>query len=212
MKLLKTPALLELLENYQRAKKVFIVADSVQDEVSSNILFRVGDQTLKPQDYLNVFSKYVKDNPDQVEAIKILLSKPKEWKTKALVDLQKTLQQHQFDEDKLQKAHQVVYHVALADIISMVKHAAKAQEPLLTREERAAKAVQVVSKGMMLNTEQQQWLDKIQEHLAKNLTFEVEDFEEFPIFNRYGGLARAKAVFGDKLNNLVTKINEAVAA
>jgi len=212
MKLLKTPALLDLMENYPRAKKVFIVADSVQDEVSSNILFRVGDQTLKPADYLEIFTKYVKDNPDQVEAIKILLSKPKEWKTKALEELRIKLQQHQFDEEKLQKAHQVVYHVALADIISMVKHAAKSQETLLTSVERAAKAVQIVSGGMTLNADQQQWMDKIQEHLAKNLTVETEDFEEFPIFNRHGGLEKAKTVFGDQLTGLISKINEAVAA
>ena len=33
---------------------------------------------------------------------------------------------------ELQKAHKLVYNKALADIISMVKHAARDEEPILT--------------------------------------------------------------------------------
>jgi type I restriction enzyme, R subunit len=45
----------------------------------------------KPDDYLNAFSEFVKNNPKQLEAIEILLSRPKDWSTDALVELQQKL-------------------------------------------------------------------------------------------------------------------------
>ena len=47
--------------------------------------------------------------------------------------------------------------------------------------------------------------------LIKNLTIEEEDFENAPLLQGRGGVARAKQVFGD-LHKFVTEINEAVAA
>lgn len=44
MKLLRDPAFQNLLENYPRAKRSFIVAEEFQDQVSSEYKFRVGDE------------------------------------------------------------------------------------------------------------------------------------------------------------------------
>ncbi len=212
MKLLRDNSFQDLLLNYPRAKKSFLIGYEVDDDVSSYVVFRRGDTTHKPGDYLDAFARFVKENPEHIEAIKILLDRPKDWKTNVLDDLRKTLLRHHFNEKDLQEAHKFVYNKALADIISMVKHAAREEEPLLTAEERVDNALKKFMRGKSFNGEQQKWLSFIREHLIKNLTLEVTDFDAAPIFEQRGGLSKAKKVFKENLETLITEINHAIAA
>ena len=83
-----------------------------------------------------------RSNPSKIEAIRILLDRPQDWSTEALSELRKKApgRSPAFHGRNLQKAHEVHYHKALVDIISMVKHAARQDEPLLTAEERVERA------------------------------------------------------------------------
>ena len=97
-------------------------------------------------------------------------------------------------------------------MISMVKHAARQDEPLLTAAERAERAIQRVSAGRTLTAEQQQWLRRIGEVLRENLTVERADFDDLPVLSDYGGWRRANRVFGGQLEPLLRQCNEAMAA
>ena len=133
--------------------------------VDSEWLIHGGDgRQYKPEDYLTAFTHFVNENADQIAALQILLARPSGWGTGALGELRTKLRQTpiSFTEDNLQRAHQVRYHKALADIISMVKHAAKSEEPLLTAEERVTRAVATVTAGEAYTEEQRQWLGRIQ--------------------------------------------------
>jgi len=212
MQLLRDKTFQDLLVNYPRARNIFLVAQEAQDCVSSEVMFKVGDTHLKPEDYLQAFTKFIQDNQDQVDAIKIIVSRPREWKTDVLEDLRKRLRGEWFDEDRLQKAHECVYHKHLADIISMVKHAAKQDEPLVSKEERITRAMERLSQGRDFNEEQLKWLDYIKGHLIENLTLDMADFDLMPVFSLQGGLGRARKVFKDGLEELVSEINYLVAA
>ena len=50
-----------------------------------------------------------------------------------------------------------------------------------------------------LTPEQQQWLDKIREHLIANLSISKDDFDIIPIFANEGGWGRANRVFDGNL-------------
>ena len=52
----------------------------------------------------------------------------------------------------------------------------------------------------------------IRDHLVENLTIEMDHFEYAPIFQRRGGLGKARQIFADKLETLVADLNYAVAA
>jgi type I restriction enzyme R subunit len=110
--------------------------------------------------------------------------------------------------------HEVRYGKALVDVISMVKHAAKTEEPLFTASERVERAFTTVTAGKTFTPEQQKWLERIQEHLRANLSIDEEDFEIIPIFADAGGWGVARKVFGDatKLEALLHEFNEAIAA
>ena len=215
MQLLRTPALQELLVDYPRRPRTFVRAIETVDEVTSEYHIRSGTgRDYKPEDYLTAFSRYVQENAEQVEAIGILLDRPQGWSTAALDELKKKLASAPdgFTVESLQKAHQVCYKKSLVDIISMVKHAAREQEPLLTAEERVARAFPQITADREFTDEQRQWLERIRAHLVENLSIDLEDFDELPVFSRYGGRVRANRVFNGHLEQLLRQLNGTLAA
>ena len=212
MNLLRNEDFQKLLVNYERAKRTFLVGYEVDDDVSSEAMILRGGEYQKPEDYLDSFARFVRENPEHIEAIQILLERPKEWKTNVLDELRKKLRLNEFPEDKLQNAHKLVYNKALADIISMVKHADREEELLCTAEERVDQAMKKITTEKSFNEEQMKWLGYIREHLIKNLTIGMEDFEHVPVFERHGGKSIANTVFNNELESLITEINFAIAA
>ena len=144
MELLRNERFQDLLINYERAKKVYLVGYEVLDEVTSHLMFAGENGLLKPEDYLIAFSKFVLENQTAIDAIAILLNRPKNWNTNALNELKKKLKENTFAESDLQRAHKSVYKKEMVDIISMVKHAANETEPLLSLDERVNQAIEKV--------------------------------------------------------------------
>ncbi len=215
MKLLRDKDFQNLLTNYPRKPRVFYVAYGTEDAVESQWLIRAGvGQEYRPEDYLTAFARFVKENEAEIEAIGIFLGRPKDWGTDALNELREKLAsaREHFTTENLQKAHAACYRKSLVDIISMVKHAAREQEPLLTAAERVERAFATLTSGRSFTAQQHRWLERVREHLIANLTVEPEDFNELPIFACDGGWARANREFDGKLIELLQLINEAVAA
>jgi type I restriction enzyme R subunit len=210
MKILRDHDFQEALFNYPRAKRPFLIAYGVEDEVDSAFLFRTTDgRALKPEDYLTAFERFVRENPDKIEAIQVLLERPAGWNTDALTELRQKLaaRPERFTEGSLRRA----YHHELADIISIVKHAARGEE-LLAAQERVERAVGRISAGKTFTPEQERWLTLIKEHLAVNLAIEKDDFENIPVFTRAGSWVAANRVFSGRLEELLRTLNEAMAA
>ena len=208
LSLLQNPPFQELLENYPRAKQPFLVAYGVEDRVSSEEVI----QGKKPEDYLDSFARFIRKNGDRIEAIRILQERPEDWNVQALEELRQVLQENQFSEQQVQRATQLVHNKALVDIISAVKRAARPEEPIYTAQERVNQALARVMAGKQFKEEQLQWLGYIREHLIKNLTLEMDDFEYAPIFELHGGLGKAKKVFQGELEALIAEINREIAA
>ena len=215
MALLRDKTFQDLLVNYPRRQRTFLVAIDTLDTVASSWLVRGADgKEYKPQDYLTAFAQFVRENPAKVEAIRILLSRPRDWSTKALTELQLKLAAtpQRFTLDHLRKAHELHYHKALIDIISMVKHAANEQEKLYTAGERVQLAIARMSAGRSFTPEQIQWLNRIEGHLVENLTIDQDDFDALPVFTLAGGWSRANRVFEGKLPQVISQLNEAIAS
>ncbi len=215
MTLLRNEDFQDLLLNYSRARNSFVKAYEYQDQVSSSWLVRDGaGNQYKPQDYLEAFAEFVKDNPMHIEAIEILLDRPQSWNPDALEELYDKLKttKLRFTVENLQQAHKICYHKALVDIISMIKHAARAESPLLTAKERVQNVFSRIMDGKSLNDEQRQWMDRIRQHLIANLSIRSEDFNLMPVFAREGGWTVANRAFEGKLEHYLKAINEAIAA
>jgi type I restriction enzyme R subunit len=209
MKLLRNEEFQQLLVDYPRAKRPFIVGYEVKDEVVSRRLFGKWE---KPEDYIEAFSKFVRENTNQFEAIRILLKRPQDWNPATLSELKRVLRANDFDEKRLRTATAKVYRKDLADLISIIKHAADQQAPLLTASERVTKAIEELQAFHSFNAEQKKWLVFIAEHLKENLSISKEDFDFQPVFEQRGGLARARQVFGGELQPLIDRLNYTLVA
>jgi type I restriction enzyme R subunit len=211
MKLLRNPDFQKLLLEYPRAKRTFLTTIEDKDVVTSQKLERYGKFD-NAEDYLDAFEKFVKANADQVAALSVLLQHPKDWRPAVMEELKRTLNQNGFEPAKLQRAHRAKGFKALADVISIVKHASESQSPLLTAEERVNRAIDTFLAAHKLTPEQMQWLSLVREHLVKNLSMDEEDFDLTPLLQMRGGKAKARHVFEDQLTPLIENLNSAIAA
>lgn len=196
-----------LLENYPKPPPTFFIVPGVEDKVTSEQVFKTRDgKELKPNDYIQAFESFVKENPDHIEALSVLLHRPKEFDTSDLEELRAKLQARteNFSESNLRKA----YNNEMADIISIVRHAALG-ETLGTAQERVRKAMSRIRAGMTLTSEQENWMNLIENHLSHNLLIAKEQFEDLP-FSRHGSWKKANAVFDGELESLLHEINLAV--
>jgi type I restriction enzyme, R subunit len=212
MRILQKEAFFDICDNYKRARKTFIIADGAEDTVTSERVFRAKDGSeLRPTDYIKEFEQFVKDNPEHIEALEILLNRPKEFHTSELEDLRGKLSIYPNDlEDKFtEKNLRDAYDKKLADIISIIKHAAQGED-LLTAESRIKRAFQKIRSGHKFTEEQEKWLALIEGHLVENILMEKEDFD-LMMFTREGGnYSKINQIFNGELDKLIQEINEAV--
>ncbi len=215
MKLLRDQGFQDLLINYKRPGRTFIVAHGVTDTVESGWLIRGADgREYKPEDYLQAFERFVRENGAHIEALQILLNRPQDWSTEALKELRESLTKapERFTETNLRRAFEARHHKALIDIISMVKRASADTAPLLTAEERVNEAIETISAGRALTDDQRKWLDYIRLHLVQNLTIDRDDFDNVPILANRGGWGRADRAFDGHLTELLADVNKELVA
>ena len=207
MKLLRDPDFQNALLNFPRPRAIFLISHETDDTVSSQKLERYGKYD-NAQDYLDAFTAFVRNNANKIAALRVLTQCPKDWKPEVLEELKRTLTQHDYPVEKLRAAHKRIYNAA-ADVISMVKHAAKIEEPLFTPEERVNRAMDKILSRHSFSLEQKKFLSLIREHLVTNLTISEDDFDDQPLLR---GKAKARLVFGNDFETIISELNFAVAA
>ena len=104
----------------------------------------------------------------------------------------------------------------LADLVQIVRHALRADAPLTpyAEEVRVRYAVwkaERLSAAARFTSEQEEWLDRMAEHIATSLAIEHQDFDT-GWFSQHGSLGHAHALFGDQLGPLLAELNETLAA
>jgi type I restriction enzyme R subunit len=210
LRALQDPRFQDLMVNYHRPKPVFIIAPMALDTVVSEEAFRTSDgRLLKPDEYLAAFHRFVRDNPEKIEALDILHDRPRDWDTGALDELRKGLarQPEGFNLPDLRRA----YHHALADIISMV-HNADRGTPLMSAEERADRALHRLLGDRKLTKPQEKWLGLIRRHLIANLAIAREDFGLIEFEQAGATWNRVDRDFEGTLADMLMALNEGVAS
>jgi type I restriction enzyme, R subunit len=209
MEILRNESFQLLLEHYPRVKNDFVVAPHQEDKVSSIYYpIVVHGKEYKPEDYLKLFREFLRNEPDSIAALEILLKRPKDLNTDLLDELKKKLTERpeEFTEQHLRRA----YGNNLVDIIGMIR-SALSDEPLLTTRERVQKAIKAISIGRPFSDREQQWLDLIGNHLEYNLLIERRHFAYIPFSGR-GGWKKANQDFNNELENILAKVNEVMTS
>jgi type I restriction enzyme R subunit len=205
----ENPDFLNLLENYPRKQRFFLIDELTQDKVlrAEESLSTAEGETIKPKDYLKTFEDFVTKNSKKIEALKVLMEKPSEFDIKDLQELRQKLAKHpfMFTESRLRRAA----HNNLADIISFINSAAR-HIPLINPEERVEIAFRRIKNYWKFTPKQEQWLELIKKHVIKNLIIKKQDFEEQIFLYRKGTWEDWDDVFDHKLSKLLKVINKEV--
>ncbi len=223
-----------LRETVLRAKSS---AEQVIDESTRDELLRAGFDDAarkKAQTLLSDFRRFVEENKDEIEAIRILYSRPHRagLRYRHVKELAAKLDRPPFyvkptrpdSVGRLWQAHEAVEPEkvrgkggrSLVDLVALVRHAIQPDQPLVpigvTVEERYRQWIaEREQSGVTFTPEQRQWLDAIKDHIAKSLSIEQDDLDDVP-FSQFGGLGKAYQLFGDRLPAILTELNETLAA
>jgi type I restriction enzyme R subunit len=211
--------------------------EQVIDEANPDQLLSAGfsDQALlKARSMLSSFRQFIEDNRDEIEAIRILYSRPYRsgLRFRHVRELAYKLNQSDVQVDidspepfaRLWRAYELTEPQKvkarggsrLVDVIALVKHALDPSSTLVpigmsVAERYAEWLAEKERAGMKFTPEQRKWLDAIRDHIANNLAIERDDLDELP-FNGFGGIGRAYEVFRDALDPMLDELNARLAA
>ena len=184
-----------------------VVISDKEDELISHTR-GYGKQDARPEDYLDAFSKYVQTNINEIAALKIICTRPRELTRDSLKSLLLTLDREGYTVQQLNTAiSQLTNEEMAADIISLIRRYAIGSV-LISHESRIRKAVDRLRKAHNFTKQEQSWIKRMEDYLLNESVLSVKVFDEDSRFKSQGGFAKINKVFGNKLENVVTELNE----
>ena len=210
--------------------------EQVIDEVSRDNLISAGFSAAsaeKAKSVIGELKEFCEKHREEIEALQLLYEKPYRsgLKFRHIKDLANRLKRAPFYIDPakpdsvrhLWQLQQVAEPTkvkgdarSLVDLIAIVRHALHPKEPVVPVAEQVETNYrewlsEQESEGNKFTPEQVEWLDMIKNHIATSLAITKDSFEDAP-FVQKGGLGKVFALFGEKLEPLLTSLNERLAA
>jgi type I restriction enzyme, R subunit len=183
----------------------------------------------KAQSLVQAFRDYIAQKHAEIAALQILYSRPyaQRLTEPMLKELEKKLRDTHatWTEDRLWDAFAVTTPAKVkgrsqpgrfADLVSLVRFALE-QQPVLEPFADSVQSrfeswlAQKTASGTAFTVDQRAWLELMRDHIATSLSLEADDFGYSPFAQR-GGLGKAHQLFGERLPELLSELNEALAA
>lgn len=162
---------------------------------------------VKPEDYLDGFRRFVKENMNKIPALKIICKSPSDLTRKDLRELKFTLDELGYNQTRLNIAWKEAKNEDIAaDIIAYIRTFAL-NLPLISHEERIKNAIKKVKSLTKWNAVQLRWLDRFEMQLIKEDIIDREALDEEP-FKRDGGYDRINKIFGNSVTSVIQLINK----
>ncbi|MGE0999927.1 type I restriction-modification system endonuclease [Bacillus sp. Gnz1/3] len=183
---------------------------SNKEDTITDVIRGYGEGNSRPEDYLDGFVQFIQENINEIPALHLVCTRPKDLTRQDLRELITILETKGFKQSHLQTAwKQTKNEEIAADIISFIRQAALG-EALVDHEARIKQAMQKVYSLHNWTPRQKKWLERIEKQLLQVpvLAPTPEDaFSEEP-FRSHGGYNLLKREFGDMIDNIVYTINE----
>ncbi|QDM26226.1 type I restriction-modification system endonuclease [Tardiphaga sp. vice304] len=186
----------------------FVPISTHADEVVA--VTRGYGQAVKPEDFLNSFTAYVRDNVNNIAALKLVLQRPRDLTRTHLKELRMALDLKGFSEANLRRAWADAKNEDIAaSIIGFVRQAALG-DPLVPYAERLNAAMRSVMASRAWSAPQKGWLKRIGEQIEKSIVVDRETIDTNEPFASDGGFRRLNKVFDGELENVIAVINEEI--
>ncbi len=159
---------------------------------------------LKPEDYLDSFNRFIREQINQSAALAVVVRRPKDLTREQLREVRLLLDQHGYSEARLQTAWRNRSNQEIAaSIIGYIRQAALG-EALLPFEQRVGQAMQRIYGLTAWTPVQRKWLER----LAKQLTHEVVIDNDFVnrAFANDGGARQLDKLLGGRLDTVLVEL------
>lgn len=167
-----------------------------------------GKNEQRPEDYLEAFEDFVKNNVNEIAALNIICTRPKELTRETLKSLRMALAQNGFTTQQLNTAvSEITSEEITADIISLVRRYAIGS-PLVSHQARIRSAVDKLKKAHNFSRVELNWLSRIESYLLNESVMNVKVFDEDERFKTNGGYKRLNQIFRNNLEGIITELNE----
>jgi len=161
----------------------------------------------RPQDFLEGFSAFVRDNVNTIAALKLVVQRPRDLTRADLQELRRALDLKGYSEANLRRAWADAKNEDIAaSIIGFVRQAALG-DPLTPYGDRVRAAMQKVIGSRAWTYPQKRWLKRIGEQVEKEVVVDRAAIDRDP-FAADGGFTRLNKVFGGELEAVLAGINE----
>jgi type I restriction enzyme R subunit len=164
-------------------------------------------EATKPEDFLDGFTAYVRDNINKIAALKLVVQRPRDLTRAQLKELRQAFDLKGYSEANLRRAWADAKNEDIAaSIIGFVRQAALG-DPLIPYPDRVKAAMQKVLASRAWTDPQKRWLKRIGEQAEKEIVVDREALDRDP-FAADGGFTRLNKVFGGELENVLARVNE----
>ena len=203
---IKDEKIFELIESDKAAAKKIIIDNTADGDV---IVTRgYGKHNVKePEDYLEEFSDFIRNNRDKITALNIVCTKPASLTRESLKSLCVQLANEGYDINSLNTAINNATNADMTvDIINVIRSYGVGSR-LLSHEERIHRAFQKLKAKHSFNPVEQHWLAIIESNLMVENTIDESIFDTEVIFRNKGGFKRIDKEFNFRLKDLIDELN-----
>ena len=161
-----------------------------------------------PEDYLDAFASYIRTNLNEIAALNIVCTRPKELTRDSLKSLTLTLDREGFTKQQLNTAiSQMTNQEMAADMISLIRRYAIGST-LISHEARIRRAVDKLKSSHTFSKQELNWIARMEKYLLEESVLNVSIFDEDGRFKEQGGFAKINKVFQNQLESIVLELNE----
>ena len=205
-RLLAHAELFKMLAQFKTDDRHSVVISDHEDELLEHS--RGYGTGSRPKDYLDAFADYIKTNLNEIAALNIVCTRPKELTREGLRSLRLTLDREGFTTQQLNTAiSQMTNEEIAADIISLIRRYAIGST-LISHEARIRRAVDKLKKAHQFSKQELNWITRMEKYLMEESVLNVTVFDEDGRFKAQGGFAKINKVFGNKLESIILELNE----
>lgn len=161
----------------------------------------------KPEDFLDTFKSFVRNNQNQIAALSVVVQRPRELTRQELRNLRLELDRIGFSEANLRRAWNDASNEDIAaSIIGFIRQAAIG-DPLIPFDERVRQATRAILARGNWSDPQKTWLRRIAEQIEKEIVVDRQALDE-GTFKQHGGFERLNKVFDGRLEAILEDFNE----
>ena len=221
-----TGPVIDLMDTIRREKEQTIDHDNLDTLLRAEW---AGDVAANAGQIVRDFEEYLRENRDEIEALTIYFGQPARRAAVTYTMIKDLLARLTADRPRLApltvwrayehlddyKGEQPVNE--LTALVALIRRVCGLDEKLTRHSDRVRRNFQTwilnrhAGAGEKFTEEQMTWLRMIRDHLATSFTIERDDLDMAP-FDAHGGLGRMYVLFGDGMDEVMSEMNEALAA